>query len=115
VTGELPESICICGLSYRIERPEVICRSDETCQGRWVRDELLIQVKSGQVPAKALETLLHEVMHAVADRFGLDIPENVATVMATVIQQLCAENPKLMELLCQPKNQNPFSCVTETS
>ena len=102
----LPEKLRIGALVYTVAivDPLTTFERDEWGRCRNITQRIELQ-KDFPCPGRALETLVHEVLHAVYHAF--DIPsedadeETVVTKMAGGLAQVIIDNPALIEWLYQ--------------
>jgi hypothetical protein len=99
--NRLPESLRIGPFDVRIEKHDKL--SDDDTWGTYNGASLLMQFQSGQ-PSNcfAVDTVLHEIHHAIYRIFALrdsDDEERIVAVTATAMTQVLRDNPKLVEWL----------------
>jgi hypothetical protein len=56
-----------------------------------------IEVKADMPAARARETLLHEVIHAVNSEYGIGLKERQVQALGTALVQVLRDNPALKE------------------
>lgn len=64
------------GVSYEILRQDEI-DSDPNCMGICNATARIIIIKSNLSDTQALETLIHELLHAITFEFGIKIPHSL--------------------------------------
>ena len=58
-----------------------------------------LRVNTDKTPASVRrETLLHEVLHAVSDKYGLKMPEDMVCGLSTALDAVLIRNPDLVGL-----------------
>lgn len=67
--------------------------------GRHDGKTLVIAIEEGQPLANEQDTMLHEVLHAVEDAMGMDVPEDVVEKFATGLLAVLKDNPGLVSYL----------------
>lgn len=78
----IPESVDISGLNYKVEVTKSGCK-DDNYMGRTYEKECLIMVCSDMPKDQMEVTFLHEVIHAVGFAFALELSENQVTALAS--------------------------------
>lgn len=71
--------------------------------GQFDSEKHTIELRAGQHPAEEANTILHEVMHAIAHTYALplnhDLEEAVVTKMANGLCEFMTRNPAMMRYL----------------
>lgn len=93
----LPRDVRIAGCDVRLI---VKCFEDGDKCGQWIARDATIELSVDQTnKAFAVDTLLHELTHAMWKMYGLekgDSEERIATVMGTAWTQVWRDNPRLL-------------------
>lgn len=72
------------------------------CFGEFSQDELIIRIDFAQQPQRVVETLIHEVMHAIYGLSGIkdeDKEERIVTAMSRGWMQMCIDNPDVVRFI----------------
>lgn len=89
---KLPRTITVCGKAYKILRRS---RLSASTMGDIDNNSGIIRIRTkGTSIDQQLETLLHEVLHAIEANLGLDLPENTIHQMSAVLYAVLKENLK---------------------
>jgi len=98
-------------VGYSDVRIEYVSESDDSkwCKehhGEFISEFSLIKIAKKQRPSEELNTLMHEVLHALVYIYGLNndagplkktqVEEQVVAVMASGLQQIIRDNPSFM-------------------
>lgn len=89
----------IVGRKYRVREVECAVKEDGSVNVGAVDNrvkEIKIDVLADRVEGR--EILLHEAIHAIADRVGINLSEGKVIALTTGIDLLYAENPGFREL-----------------
>jgi hypothetical protein len=74
----------------------------EALLGLCATDDLTIQLEENQPPSLLRETVLHEIIHAIASQFGLgeeNTEEQWANAIGVGLLQVLRQNPQLSSWL----------------
>lgn len=100
---KLPKTIKIGPYDYKIVHKKI--REGEACVGDFCSTRSRIRVTTGMNDIRTVETLLHEVLHAVYYSFnighGLDeaAEENIISLVSTGLAATLRDNPEFAEVL----------------
>lgn len=91
----------ICGVDYAVvdktaaEMPNHWGEYHESLQELWIRDDCTDDNRAN--------TILHEVLHAMSDVYGMDLKERQVFILANTLIGLCRDNPDYAQLFFGPK------------
>lgn len=101
-TPKPPPKVRVAGKDYRVE---VLPRSDmdDGALGTFDRVACVIALAAEQAPAEKAESLLHELLHAVASNhklgLGDEAEETVVNAFSRGLFAILRDNPKLVKYL----------------
>ena len=94
----LPKKIKIGCCTYTIK--EIVVDSEEDFVGRCAPNKQIIEIDKRLSPDKKVQTLLHEILHAICFEQGhMKIAEHKIDILATGILAVIKDNPKLRKLI----------------
>ena len=95
---KLPKTVKVGACNYTIK--ELVIDSDDDFVGRCHPNQQLIEIDKRLPQDKKLQTLLHEVIHAICYEYGnLKINDNTVDILATSIITFLRNNPKVLKLI----------------
>ena len=101
---KLPTSVRIAAFDIRIEEMSVAVANDARTFGDFSPRRSLIRIEQeGRPRAHVLDTLLHEITHAIWWSYNIqddDKEERTVTIMATAWVQIYRDNPDLLAFIC---------------
>lgn len=86
----------VIGTNYTVTFPK---RLKGNMLGLFHPERELIQVKAGQTPVEEVDTLLHEVIHAIEHKNGVEYKEEWVHPIATGLVAVFRDNPWLLDHL----------------
>jgi len=94
---KIPKRVKIAGHNIRIRHRKILKLHGDECYGlTWNAAnliELAEKTKQGRVPkSRKEETLLHEIIHTIADKYGLDMGEKIVKRLAGALYQTLRDN-----------------------
>lgn len=92
----LPAQVYVGGLLYDVQEREDREFSDEYF-GRISFPDQIIWIAKGSTPGRKVETLLHEVIHAIDDAGKLDLDERQVSVLTRGLYAMFVENPDVLD------------------
>lgn len=95
----LPSSIRIAAFDINVYEWNHLSATAMGRFGEWSSIECCIRVDTAVNPMKVVDTLLHEINHAIYWAYGLeegDKEERIVATMATAWLQIYRDNPKLL-------------------
>ena len=100
---DVPMYVLVGPHSYRLKFVQGLKHEDgDMLLGQCITDHLCIELEEDQPNSLLRETVLHELVHAIASQFGLSDradEEAWANAMGVGMLQLLVQNPKLCEWL----------------
>jgi len=99
-TLRLPTKVKVGPHVYTVQEKPEITHEGRSCWGLCDRHALTVDVISTQQPSHALDTVLHEFLHAVWNASGIPDEIDEELVVSRLAQGLAAlfvDNPKLIE------------------
>lgn len=96
----IPESIKIAGINYAIKYEEHLNNGTVLSYGHVSYDKALIRIDPNlQSKQGEFRTLLHEMFHAIAYHFDMEIEnnENVIDNLAKGLYMVIADNPEMFK------------------
>uniref|UniRef100_A0A6M3L0F0 Phage protein n=1 Tax=viral metagenome TaxID=1070528 RepID=A0A6M3L0F0_9ZZZZ len=96
----LPKRVKIGGLTYEV-RSTTKLKGDqnEKLYGNISYVDLIINVDNRAYPARAGESLLHEIIHGIADERNTAISEKMVHVLTAGFYQFMVDNPKVVKFI----------------
>lgn len=95
---KLPTKVRVGCCDYKIE--QVVVESDEDYVGRCHPNQQRIEIDKRLPIQKKIQTLFHEVLHAICFENGnLKLSEQKTDIIASGIVSMLRDNPKLKELV----------------
>lgn len=98
----LPTSVRVAAFDVTIEDWTPIASHAAGRFGEFSNLEMLIRVDSSVNPMKVLDTLIHEINHAIYWAYGIedeDKEERIVGTMATAWAQIYRDNPDLLRFI----------------
>jgi len=98
----LPKELKIAAYDYAVKHVKI--PESDGCVGDFCSDTSTIRVTTGLRRKRAVETLLHEAMHAIWYSYTIsnkDKEERTISVMSTAIAALLRDNPSFAKLLVE--------------
>lgn len=95
----LPESLRIGAFDVKVERWHPHAAGAQSRYGEWSSLELTVRLDVSVHPLKVLDTLLHEINHAVYWAYGLvdeDNEERTVFTLSKAWTQIYRDNPDLL-------------------
>lgn len=99
---KLPEKVKVACFDVRIEAWHPVSAASRSCYGEFSSQELLIRVDEAPNGIKVVDTLIHEINHAIYWAYGLergDEEERVVATLATAWTQVYRDSPDLLEFI----------------
>lgn len=98
---KIPTKLHIGGITYRVELEsgELRDESDHKLCGEIDYQAALIRVKRDMAPSRIIQTLMHEIVHGIANASCMYPSEEDVDRVASGIIAVLRENPELYELL----------------
>ena len=94
----LPKKIKIGCCEYSVNEIEI--ESDEDYVGRCYPNQQKIEIEKRLSQDKKLQSLFHEIIHAICFEFGnVKLSEQRTDILATGILSVIKDNPKLRRLM----------------
>lgn len=90
-----PQKLKIIGREYKVEYNEEL----NGLYGRCDERNQLISITPNQLPAIEVDTVLHEVVHAVSDMMNLQMKERQVYCITTGLIAVMKDNPELLDYL----------------
>jgi Zn-dependent peptidase ImmA (M78 family) len=87
-----PAKIRIIGTDYQFVWSEVLHNAAGLCDA--AKEKIFIL--NGQTPTEEVDTVLHEVMHAIEHKMGLDHNEEYIRRLATGLVAVFKDNPQFV-------------------
>lgn len=91
----IPTSLKIIGRNYKIELIEEFPDS----LGETHTEAALIKIRAGQLLYDEADTLIHECLHALDERFQLNLTERQIYCTTVGLLSLLQDNPNLLQYL----------------
>lgn len=92
----MDSTVKILGKTYRISVVDKVDDEDSLGECNDVLQRIL--VKAGQRPDQAMDTVLHEIVHAIDYQMHLSLTERQVHCVASGLTAVFLENPRLSEL-----------------
>ncbi len=99
---KLPKEIKVAGHQYRVKVKNGSWGDDSRLRGNCSSQELEIKIDSNMPKSRRVETLLHEIGHAIYHEYNIqdeDREERTVTAFATGLHQVLTDNPALISLM----------------
>ena len=97
------DKIKIGKLVYKIKYQEIVDNVLRFGQCDSAKQEILIATKFSVLRQK--ETLIHEVIHAVLNEYGIEHNESIPSIMAKVFTEIIIDNKKLIKEFLELKEE----------
>lgn len=94
----IPESVKILGLIYKVEQVECIDVKNEDTVGQADHNNLVIKLKSSLSSTQKENTLIHEIVHSILESLGdheLSDDEKFVYRFSSVLHQVLKDNESL--------------------
>lgn len=102
---KLPDAIKCGAFVYRVRcKKRLVSDEQERLYGQARHGELAILLDRGMHPANQRETLLHEVIHAVANERHLDLPEECVNQLSHGLAAILIDNPDFTAIFLADAN-----------
>lgn len=105
----LPSSIRVAAFDVKVIDWDHLAAATHNKFGEWSCVECAIRIDSTVNPMKVLDTLLHEINHAIYWSYGMmddDKEERIVGTMATAWAQIYRDNPHLTKWIANICSQN---------
>lgn len=95
-TKSTSKPVRICGVDYPVilktpaEMPHHWGEYHEALQEIWIRNDCTADNKSN--------TILHEILHAMSDVYGIDLKERQVFILANTLIGVCRDNPEYAQM-----------------
>ena len=86
----------ICGFDFKVIYKKIIVESGDSCLGCCHSDKNIIEIKTGIIPQRENEILLHESIHSISDIMNMDLTENQVNTLGVVLIDFIVKNNKLI-------------------
>ena len=100
---KIPAKIKVAHHSYDVIAEDRVWASETKYRGCCASQTLTIKFDKNLLGTRLIETLLHEVLHAIYHEYNIkdeDEEERIITQMSTGLCQVLIENPEFKELFC---------------
>lgn len=103
------ETVRVGQYTYRVKEVERLTSDDHVrLRGDHNQNALEIRIDKDMDAQIERVTLLHELVHAIADERNLDLTEACVNQMSVGLAALLIDNPELTSLFLE---KNPWSCI----
>ena len=99
---KLPEEVKVACFNIEIKHWDTKTATVRHCFGEFSPDELIIRIDTTQKPQRIIETLIHEITHAIYSLYNVkdeDKEERIVSSMSRGWLQVYQDNPEIMSLL----------------
>lgn len=100
--SEQPTAVQIGGAEWAIEvcpAGQLFERSGRDLLGQCRYEEATIRLRESMPPARMAQVLWHELIHAIADNIGMELPETTVAALAAGTFEVLRNSPGLAEYL----------------
>ncbi len=104
---KLPNKIKVACFDIEIREWDTKTANMRRCYGEYSADELIIRIDVTQKEQRVVETLIHEIIHAIYNLYNInddDKEERIVSAMSRGWLQVYRDNPDLLKLIhCHTK------------
>jgi hypothetical protein len=97
----IPSSLKIIGRTYKVELLDEFPES----LGETHTEAALIKIRAGQLLYDEADTLVHECLHALDERFQLNLTERQVYCTTVGLLSLLQDNPNMLQYLVNAINE----------
>jgi len=98
----LPDKVKVACFDIKVEEWHPNSANSRRCYGEFSALELLIRIDVSSAPTKIVDTLIHELNHAIYWVYGMedgDEEERIVGTMATAWTQVYRDNPDILDFI----------------
>lgn len=108
---KIPEKLRVGFKTIKIVQWNQAMGDARACYGEYVPDACETRIDTSHSHAQTVETLIHEVLHAIWDLAGVrnvkkPSEEYLVTVQASIFTQVLQDNPEFGAFIAQPFNSH---------
>lgn len=93
----------ICGFDFPITYKPLVVENGDSCLGCCKSDLNSIEIKTGLVPQRENEVILHEALHAISDIMNMELNELQVNTYGVLLINFMKENKHFINKILEDK------------